>query len=238
MFLRPKIFAEIVRSYIRTVQCNRGFTLASRSDTVIVVHSLKGGSTAHALASVLHSWQTALDKGQSVGSSLVDFSKAVDRVNHNILLQKLLDTRSSSSPWSPQVDILIVFFWQTTDGPNTRKIFNLNALMELMIQGCLLGPLTFLVPIDGLASGCCTHKYVGCATLTKILTSATSDSHMPQWHFGLKNDFLIDTTKAIELAIGLWAQQHIILHYPGWNDTLDSIKRVAHFKLQRHLRSL
>ena len=75
---------------IRTVQCNRGFTLVSRSDTVIVVHSLKGGSTAHALASVLHSWQTALDKGQSVGSSLVDFSKAVDRVNHNILLQKLL----------------------------------------------------------------------------------------------------------------------------------------------------
>ena len=49
--------------------------------------SLKGRSTLHALTSVLHSWQSALDKGHSVRALFVDYSKAFDRVNHNILLQ-------------------------------------------------------------------------------------------------------------------------------------------------------
>ena len=53
--------------------------------------SLKGRSPLHALTSVLHSWQSALDKGHSVRALFVDYSKAFDRVNHNILLQKLLD---------------------------------------------------------------------------------------------------------------------------------------------------
>ena len=46
---------------------------------------LKGRSTAHALTSMLHTWQSSLDKGHSVRLLLVDFSKAFDRVNHNIL---------------------------------------------------------------------------------------------------------------------------------------------------------
>ena len=48
--------------------------------------SLKGRSMLHALTSLLHSWQSALDKGHSVRALFVDYSKAFDRV-----LQKLLD---------------------------------------------------------------------------------------------------------------------------------------------------
>jgi len=42
--------------------------------------------TDHATTSVVYHWQTALDKGHSVRALLVDFSKAFDTVNNNILL--------------------------------------------------------------------------------------------------------------------------------------------------------
>jgi len=53
--------------------------------------SLKGRSTAHALVSVLHSWCSTLDQGGSVRALFVDFTKAFDRVDHNIILTKLKD---------------------------------------------------------------------------------------------------------------------------------------------------
>ena len=50
---------------------------------------LKQRSTAHALVSILHSWCSTLDQGGSVRAFFVDFTKAFDRVDHNILLTKL-----------------------------------------------------------------------------------------------------------------------------------------------------
>jgi len=52
---------------------------------------LKQRSTAHALVSILHSWCSTLDQGGSVRALFVDFTKAFDRVDHNILLTKLKD---------------------------------------------------------------------------------------------------------------------------------------------------
>ena len=46
-------------------------------------------STTHALVAMIHEWQTALDQGGAVRALLVDFRKAFDSVNHNLLLQKL-----------------------------------------------------------------------------------------------------------------------------------------------------
>jgi len=50
---------------------------------------LKKRSTTHALISVLQLWQSALDRGDSVRALFIDFSKAFDRANNNILLHKL-----------------------------------------------------------------------------------------------------------------------------------------------------
>ena len=45
---------------------------------------LKQRSTTHALVSILHSWCSTLDQGGSVRALFVDFTKAFDRVDHNI----------------------------------------------------------------------------------------------------------------------------------------------------------
>ena len=45
----------------------------------------KSRSTTHALIAILHTWMTALDSHGSVRSVFVDFRKAFDLVDHNIL---------------------------------------------------------------------------------------------------------------------------------------------------------
>ena len=54
--------------------------------------SLKGSSTSMALIYMLYKWYEAADKqGNTIRICLLDFSKAFDRLDHNILLKKLKD---------------------------------------------------------------------------------------------------------------------------------------------------
>ena len=47
-------------------------------------------SSTHALVDMLHHWHTAVDNGQSVRTVFIDFAKAFDRVDHNVLVVKLV----------------------------------------------------------------------------------------------------------------------------------------------------
>ena len=48
-----------------------------------------GRSTTHSLTAFQHKWLTILDEGGSVRALFVDFRKAFDLVDHNILITKL-----------------------------------------------------------------------------------------------------------------------------------------------------
>ena len=48
-----------------------------------------GHSTESALISMIYSWLKAINDGNFVGCIMVDFRKAFDLVDHNILLKKL-----------------------------------------------------------------------------------------------------------------------------------------------------
>ena len=50
----------------------------------------KRQSTVHALTAILHTWMSSLDSGDSVRTVFVDFQKAFDLVNYNILFSKLI----------------------------------------------------------------------------------------------------------------------------------------------------
>ena len=56
--------------------------------------SLPGRSTTHALSSLVHhlyNYKVTDQRDQCVRDLLLDFSKAFDRINHNILLRKMKD---------------------------------------------------------------------------------------------------------------------------------------------------
>ena len=44
----------------------------------------------HALADMLHHWHAAVDNSESVCTVFVDFAKAFDHVDHNVLVTKLV----------------------------------------------------------------------------------------------------------------------------------------------------
>ena len=180
--------------------------------------------------SMLHTWQSSLDKGHSVRLLLVDFSKAFDRVNHSILFQKLLDRNV------PQCLLRWLFSYLSLRQQRTRakrKTSNWQYLNGSMPQGSLLGPLAFLVQIDDLAPGCLTHKYVDDTKMTEILTSATSASQMQSFictliNWTLENDMRINTSKTKELVIGPWCHQH---NAASLQTDSGAVERVHDFKL-------
>ena len=47
-------------------------------------------STTHALVDMMHHWHTAVDNGESVRTVYIDFAKAFDRVDHSVLVVKLV----------------------------------------------------------------------------------------------------------------------------------------------------
>jgi len=51
--------------------------------------TLKRRSTTHAFIYMMHHWVNAVNKGQSVLTVFVNFTKAFDRVDHNILVAKM-----------------------------------------------------------------------------------------------------------------------------------------------------
>ena len=99
-----------------------------------------GRSTTHALMAIIHEWQSTLDRGGAVRALFVDFKKAFDLVNHNLLPCKLL---GSNVP-----HCLIKWFFSYLDqrsqcvriGTNVSGWLHLNGAMP---QGSWLGPLSF-----------------------------------------------------------------------------------------------
>jgi len=133
---------------------------------------------------MLHGWQTTLDQGGAVRTVLVDFKKAFNFVNHNLLLQKLL---LSCVP-----HFLIKWFFSFLQHRSQRVRIGTNhssysQLNYALPQGSWLGPLSFLVLINDLKPDCLVHKYVDDTTLTELLYDRTKPSSMQSFFHQLLN---------------------------------------------------
>ena len=140
--------------------------------------ALKGRSTTHALVSLLHSWSTVLDRGGSVRAVFVDYQKAFDRVDHNIVLHKLVQRNVPH--------FIIKWMFSFLEGRQQRvkindRFSNWTQLFGGMIQGSWLGPLIFLLLIDDLQLDCLVHKFVDDTTLSELLSSGDHESHMKKY---------------------------------------------------------
>ena len=119
--------------------------------------ALRQRSTTHALVDVLHHWHAAIDKGQSVRTVFVDFAKAFDHVDHNVLVAKLVELGL------PDVIVLWICAFLRDRRQRVKIGDVLSDWLHLaagMPQGSYLGPLTFVILIYALQPGCLTHKYV------------------------------------------------------------------------------
>jgi len=126
----------------------------------------------------------SLDCVGSVRTVFVDFRKAFDLVDHNLLFDKLNNYGISNS--------LLLWFRSYLSNRQQRVRAkrcqsSWKPLMGGMPQGSWLGPLSFLVLINDLSAGCSVVKYVDDSTLSELLQPKSHASKMIQfletyWH--------------------------------------------------------
>jgi len=107
----------------------------------------------------------------SVRVLFVDYAKAFDHVDHNIVIQKL---RSLNVP-----DFIVrwvtSFLCERQQRVKISDVFSdWITLRGGMPQGSWLGPLIFIILIDDLPPSVLTHKYLDDTTLSEIILRDTA----------------------------------------------------------------
>jgi hypothetical protein len=168
--------------------------------------SIKGSSTIYALLTLLHQWHLNLDKGGTgsiIRVVLLDFSKAFDLVDHNIILQKFKDAGI------PPILLkwIAVFLQERKQRVKVEKTYSSWSSPNAGVpQGTLLGPVTFLAHINDLKTCCPTVKYVDDTTLWESCDRNLKNSKIQQatdeaQKWTNENNMRLNREKSTEMVI-------------------------------------
>jgi hypothetical protein len=138
--------------------------------------SQKECSTVIALAQLIHNWLLCLDGPNTIiRILLIDFSKAFDLVDHNILINKVAETGVPEF----LTDWLYEFLRDRRQRVKLGDTFSTWVNMKAGVpQGTLLGPVTFLLHINDLSTQCTSVKYVDDTTLWEACDPAGTSSKL------------------------------------------------------------
>ena len=138
--------------------------------------SLKNSSTTHALVELVHQWQNALDKSSRlVRVLMLDFSKALDRVDRTIVLEELANLGLPDFIVKWTISFLCKRKKRVRLGQYVNDWRTINTGVP---QGIICGPVCILVCINDLYTCCPTLKYVDDSSVWEICASDCHDSHL------------------------------------------------------------
>lgn len=113
--------------------------------------------TTHALVDMMHHRHNAVDGGQSARIVFVDFAKAFDRVNHNVLMSKLVAVNLPD----------VIIRWMYSYLLYRRQRVKIGDVLSEwlpqiagMPQGSYLGPLTLFCHTDSVTTAVLSDSQV------------------------------------------------------------------------------
>ena len=159
--------------------------------------------TTDALVEMVHTWCEATDKPDTfVRVLLVDYSKAFDHINHEILIAKLYGIGLHPYIVRCMAVFLIDRQQSVKIGDTVSSIGYPNGCVP---QGTLSGPKNFLVQINDLQTPCPMFTYVDDSTVFDVCTNSSapmlqeSADIITDW--SRNNDMRINATKTKEMVI-------------------------------------
>ena len=167
--------------------------------------ALKRSNSTMALLYMFHKWYEAMDTpGTCLRICPLDFSKAFDRIDFNILLQKLINMGIHPVLINWIANFLTDRRQRTRIGSDYSCWRPLNGGVP---QGTKLGPLLFLIMVNDLKVSDDSVKFVDDTTLREIITSAQSSTSVLQPQIDecsswvARNNMKLNPTKTKEIRV-------------------------------------
>lgn len=186
------------------------------------------GSTTAALVYVLHHITRMLEDSSYVRCLFIDYSRAFDTINHELLIRKLL---SLAMP-SKVVRWIVNFLTGRTQAVSLDgKLSNWLPITQSIVQGSGIGPILYIIFASDLKLRSTMNLLCKYADDTTLMIPQNTDvcledefKHVVQW--SVQNKLIINLTKTKEM----------VFHRPGpcrfiAPPPLVDIERVATFKL-------
>jgi hypothetical protein len=184
-----------------------------------------------ALADLIHNWNSSLETpGKAIRIIFLDYRKAFDLVDHNLVIQKL---KSMGVP-----DFLLKwiqsFLCERQNKVKVGSTFSKSAVYNAGVpQGTLLGPMLFLSHINDLKPSNNVVKYVDDTTLWEVCAHDGHDSTIQQsadevMSWSSDNRMQLNTDKTKEMVIYFGRKPAALAPITMQN---SNIERVTTFKL-------